>query len=503
MKYLLTAAAMKQGDEKTIQKYQMPSMVLMERAALQTIRVMEEKHLDFSHTLIVCGTGNNGGDGLAIARMLYLKGHRVTTVLLGNEAHCTEETKTQKMILENYGVSVLNTLEKGEYSVIIDAMFGIGLSRAIEGMYRDQIVSLNKMSGVKVAVDIPSGISATTGQVLGVAFLADMTVTFACEKMGMVLYPGCCYTGEVSVVDIGIPSAIFQAEMDVAYTYEKTDIGRLLPQRKVQSHKGTYGKVLMIVGSEGMAGAAFLSAKAAYSVGAGLVKIYTPKENNYILQQLLPEAIVVGYEEFCMAQLQELLDWADVMAIGSGMGTGETAESILCYVITHMKKTCVVDADGLNILAKHLEMLPTVNQFILTPHVKELARLLALETESVVSRRMELVTQFVEKYPVVCVSKDARTFVKKAEERMFINTTGNSSMAKAGSGDVLTGMITGLSAQGMQPYEAGTLGVYLHGCAGDEAKREKGSYSVSAQDLISAVGTVIKEHEEVTKFENI
>ncbi|MEG0154705.1 MAG: NAD(P)H-hydrate epimerase, partial [Lachnospiraceae bacterium] len=218
MKYLLTAAAMKQGDEKTIQKYQMPSMVLMERAALQTIRVMEEKHLDFSHTLIVCGTGNNGGDGLAIARMLYLKGHRVTTVLLGNEAHCTEETKTQKIILENYGVSVLNTLEKGEYSVIIDAMFGIGLSRAIEGMYRDQIVSLNKMSGVKVAVDIPSGISATTGQVLGVAFLADMTVTFACEKMGMVLYPGCCYTGEVSVVDIGIPSAIFQAEMDVAYT---------------------------------------------------------------------------------------------------------------------------------------------------------------------------------------------------------------------------------------------------------------------------------------------
>lgn len=497
MKYLSTAAQMKQGDQDTILNYKMPSMVLMERASLKFTETLVKEGVDCSNTLVICGSGNNGGDGFAIARLLLLKGHCVTVLFAGKESSFTDETRLQMLIFEKYGGTVITTFPEGEYTVIIDAVFGIGLSRAIEGHYREIIEEMNRKNGFKAAVDIPSGLHATTGKVLGTVFKADLTVTFACCKLGMVLYPGHLYTGKVVTADIGIPEFLFAQNSACPYTYEPSDIDTLLPKRKPNSHKGTYGKLLMVAGSEGMAGAAFLSAKAAYTAGAGLVQIYTPKVNQVILQTLLPEAIITAYDQFDEEELRRLLDFADVAAVGCGIGKSGLSRKILEYMIANAKCPLLIDADGLNLLSDHMELLEGKKDIVLTPHIKELSRLLHCSMEDLAADRIRMIEDFTEKYSVVCVSKDARTIVAGAGHGLFINTAGNSSMAKAGSGDVLAGITAGLMAQKMPPYEAASLGVYLHACAGDYAKEQKGSYSVSARDLIEETGNVIKEHEEV------
>lgn len=497
MKYLPTAALMKKGDQETIEKFKMPSMVLMERASLKFVEALEESGADSGRILVVCGSGNNGGDGFAIARLLLLKGCGVTVFFAGSEEHMTEETSLQMQIFRNYGGTVITTFPEGEYTVIIDAVFGIGLSREIQGHYREIIEEMNQRNGFKAAVDIPSGVSASTGTVLGAAFKADLTVTFACSKLGMILYPGHMYAGKVITADIGIPDFLFARDGRCAYTYEPGDIDRLLPGRRPNSHKGSYGKILMVTGSEGMAGAAFLSAKAAYAAGAGLVRIYTPKVNQSILQTLLPEAVITAYEKFDSSEIDRLLEWADVAAIGCGLGQSSLSREILEYLVAAAACPLLIDADGLNLLSDCLELLEGRSNIILTPHMKELSRLLHCSLEDLQMDRIQLTEEFTKHYPVICVSKDARTIVSKAGEGLFVNTAGNSSMAKAGSGDVLAGIITGLMAQKMPLMKAASLGVYLHACAGDYAKVKKGSYSVSARDLIEETGNVIKEHEEV------
>lgn len=486
---------MQYSDSYTIRQMGMPSLVLMERAALQVVHTLEKEEIDCSDALIVCGSGNNGGDGLAIARLLTLKGYHANVWYIGNYEKASEDNKKQYQIAKNYGVSVRNILEEKEYSVIIDAIFGTGLKRDIEGAYKEAIDKLNLMKGFKAAVDIPSGISDTTGEVRGAAFMADLTISFAFEKLGTVLYPGANYAGKVITADIGITKSSLPASRKV-YTYEKKDLKKLLPVRNANSHKGSYGKVLMIAGSEGMAGAAYLNAKAAYSVGAGLVRIYTPKENRAALQQLLPEAIVTTYSEFDKNVLKELLDWADVVAIGSGLGTGELSEQIFTYTMQYAKLPCVIDGDGINLLSEDLSLLEHKKQVVLTPHLKEMSRLLQCEVTDIKENRLKLLDEFTGDYPAVCVLKDARTFVAYEEQDLYLNTTGNAAMAKAGSGDVLAGIITGLLAQGTQKQAACAAGVFIHGLCGDYAGLKKGSYSVTADDLIDELSNVLKELEE-------
>ena len=270
MKEILTADQMRRSDQRMIQKMQVPSLVLMERAALQCVAAMKAEDIDLSKALVVCGSGNNGGDGFAIARMLVEEGNHPDVVLVGNYDHRSEETKIQMKILGNLGISVGNSLPQKEYSVIIDAVFGIGLSREIKGRYAEVIDQMNRMTACKVAVDTPSGIRSDDGKVLGTAFKADLTVTFAFQKMGQILYPGCEYTGKLVTAPIGITRPEFFAEEEICMALEKSDVPAMLPQRKPDSNKGTYGKVLMITGSKGMSGAAYLSARAAYLSGAGL-----------------------------------------------------------------------------------------------------------------------------------------------------------------------------------------------------------------------------------------
>ncbi len=497
MRYLPDGTQMKAADRHMTEEIGLPSLVLMERAALQTVETMRKAGMDLSRTLIVCGSGNNGGDGFAAARLLREEGRTVEVLFAGREESLSEECRVQKNIVEKMGIKVFTDLPEKEYTVIIDAVFGVGLSRDITGRYRDIIAWMNRQKCGKAAVDIPSGVCARTGKILGIAFHADLTVAMECVKLGCELYPGKNCAGKTTAVPIGIDTAIFGSDNDVCATYDRADIPRLLPERKPDSHKGTYGKVLMITGSRGMAGAAYLSARAAYAVGAGLVRIYTPGDNREVLQQLLPEAIISCYRKYEEEELCALLDWADIVCIGCGLGTDEDAMQILACALNHLSVPCVIDADGLNLLSGHMDLLKNMRTpVILTPHMKEMSRLTGYSVREIGERRMEILTRFTEEYPAVCVLKDSRTLVKSAGRRPFLNLAGNEAMAKAGSGDVLAGVITGLAAQGTEAYESAALGVFLHACGGDEARSIKGSYSVLARDLTEGIERCITKAEE-------
>lgn len=492
MIYLPTGEQMRRADLYTIEEIGVPSMVLMERAALEVVRCMEEEQLDFRKVLVICGSGNNGGDGYAIARLLHLKGHDVTIFFAGNSQKRSEENAQQAKIAAHYEIPVITNLGTEEYSVIIDALFGTGLKREVTGHYREVLCSVNQMAGKKVAVDLPSGIHDTTGARMGIAFCADLTVAIAFPKRGLFLQEGNVCAGKILTGDIGISSETF-SEGTVTFGYEKQDLFLGFPKRKKNSHKGSYGKVLMIAGSKGMSGAAYLSAKAAYAVGAGLVQIYTHEENRVILQQLLPEAIITTYDTFDSEQLEKLIQWADLIGIGCGLGKSDTAERVMQYTLERALVPCVVDADGINILSKHMEWIEETNALIvLTPHMKEMSRMLQCSVKELIEQRMEKLHAFVERYKVVCVLKDARTLVAKGHQNTYLNLSGNAAMAKAGSGDVLAGVIVGILAQQCVPYTSACLGVFLHGLAGDMARDKKGAYSVLASDLVAEISSVLK-----------
>lgn len=494
MKYLLTGKQMQAADRFTIENIGIPSMVLMERAALQMVHALKQEELDMSNILVVCGTGNNGGDGYAIARLLHLKGYAVSIMFIGDDAKRSIDNCAQKKITDYYNIPVKQELENEEYSIIIDAIFGNGLSRNIEGNYFNVIQKLNQMGGYKVAVDIPSGINDETGHIMGIAFQADLTLAVAYAKRGQVMEPAKPYIGKLNVLDIGIYKDAISDDDNITYCYDFDDFQAIFPKRNENSHKGSYGKVLLIVGSSGMSGAAYLCAKAAYAVGAGLVQIYTHEDNRIILQEMLPEAIISTYCDYNETQLIDLLQWATVVGIGCGLGTNETSERIVQKTLQSAICPCVVDADALNLIAKDITQLKGKRtECILTPHMKEMSRLLQCEVKDLQSDKWKLLQTFTNTYEVTCVLKDARTLVSKTGENTFLNLTGNSAMAKAGSGDVLTGIITGILAQNKKPYEAACLGVYLHGMCGDFAREQHGPYGVLASNLIESINPILKK----------
>lgn len=495
MKYLPGAQQMKQADQYTIEHLGIPSLELMERAAKSCVACMKEKKMDMSEVCIVCGCGNNGGDGFAVGRLLLKEAGKVTAVMAGDESRCTKECRWQMEQFQKAGGKICNDLPEGEYSIIADALFGVGLSRKIEGKYARIIDWMNAGSGLKFALDIPSGISSDTGEVLGTAFRADVTVTFQTEKFGIKVYPGKTYAGEIIDTDIGISTGIWERDEEVCGVLEEREYARMLPERKEDSNKGTFGKVLVIAGSKGMSGAAYFNAKAAYRAGAGLVQIYTPEDNRMILQQQLPEAIVTAYEDFEEEKLRMLLQWADVICIGSGIGQSDRACRILRTTLEYGTVPTVIDADGLNLLSgiKHYEKLFLHKDYILTPHMKEMSRLTGLSVEDLKRNRREVLCDFTEKTEVICVLKDSCTLTGMRGKRPMLNSSGNSAMAKAGAGDVLAGVITAFLAQGLDCRSAAVLGAYIHGKAGDIARDEKGCYSVIAEDLVSYTGEALRK----------
>lgn len=499
MQLWVNAAQMKAADQYTIQKLGVPSLELMEHAAQACVQVLEDEKVDLSHVCVVCGSGNNGGDGFAIARILQNNRYSVETFCVGNPEHYTEETQEQMHRLQECGGKITYGMpQEDSYSVIIDAVFGVGLSRKVEGRYRQVIEQMNRMRGIKFAVDIPSGLSATTGCILGCAFKADYTVTFQLKKIGLELSQGRTMAGRVIVPDIGISTDSICEDQEIVRTAGKDIYRKMLPDRPEDSNKGTYGRLLVIAGSKGMAGAAYLNAHAAYMTGAGLVGIYTSSDNREILQTLLPEAIITTYEEYNKEELLSLLTWADGVCIGSGLGMSRLSEKILKTVIEYVKVPCLIDADGLNLLAENNNYLNQMaeRRFVITPHMKEMSRLTSTPVEELKADRIQILKDFISRYRITCVLKDSRTLIASEEKGIRMNLTGNSAMAKAGSGDVLAGVISGWMVQGKEAEDAAELGTYIHGLSGDLAKFEKGVYSVMARDLIEYISKALMKLEE-------
>ncbi len=498
MEFLLNAEQMKHCDKDTIEKIGIPSLVLMERAALAVVDEIYRANCDLRSVLVVCGAGNNGGDGFAVARLFDEQGVRVMIAFVGNEESMTEETAAQKQICENCGIKISSNFMQREYTVIVDAIFGIGMSRDAQGRYAQIIDWINQQSAFKVAVDIPSGVSADTGAILGLAVEADLTVTFAYRKLGQVLFPGTEYCGKVVRRDIGITADRFQRGIPNVFTYGEEDLARIA-RRRPYSNKGTYGKVLLIAGSRGMSGAACLSAMAAYRSGSGLVRVFTPECNREIIQSYLPEAIVTAYSDdrFPENMLEEALSWSDVTGIGPGCGIGQLQEQILSTVLREYEKPLVIDADGLNVLSRHPDLLyETKASVILTPHIGEMMRLTDNTTEEILENILQTARQFAREYGVVCALKDARTIVSDGV-KVYVNTSGNNGMAVGGSGDILTGVICGLLAQKMPAFDAAALGVYLHGLAGDAAQERRSAYGMIARDIADQIGEVLKQIDEI------
>lgn len=528
MRILVNSQEMKQCDTNTIERRKVPSLVLMERAALGVVEEISSRSIDSSRCLVVCGLGNNGGDGMAVARLLHQRGSDVTVVCDWKPEKATEQTRAQYEMLKAYEIPIVPrvAVAMGEketaqitsgsdsagvsvkitpsayrrYPLIIDAIFGIGLSREIEGHWCEEIMALNAMEGYKVAVDIPSGIHGDDGRRMGCAFRADLTVTFAYEKTGLLLYPGCEYAGEVAVRDIGIDRYSWFDAKPTAYAYEDSDISRM-PTRKDHSNKGTYGKVLVVAGKHNMAGAAYFSGKAAVMTGCGLVKIFTAEENRTILQQLLPEAILETWTadetEQCDPVFGEKIgscvSWADVVVLGPGLGTDSVAEVIVTEVLQRAACPVIADADALNLLAKNPQPLRIrQGRTILTPHMGEMARLTGKSIEELSDSMVNSAAAVAKEYRAVCVLKDARTVTALPDGTYYVNTSGNNGMSTAGAGDVLTGIIAGLIAQGMSVEEAAPLGVYLHGRAGDAIAEETGCYSMMASDIIEGIRRITK-----------
>lgn len=505
---MLTSAEMKASDKAAIEEYGIGSMVLMERAALQTVQIILDRYGTDSYVGVMAGSGNNGGDGIAIARILQEHGVRAEINMVGEPSKLSPESAAQLETAKKLNIPIYYGVEHTLYDVIVDAIFGIGLTRNVEGKYRKAVEAVNASKAKVVAVDIPSGVNTDDGTIMGCAVKADITVTFAYRKLGLMLYPGASCAGEVVCVPIGIPGAVTANKRTgvVTFTDWKKDLH--FPERSPSGNKGTFGKVLLVAGSRNMGGACFLSALSAYRTGAGMVRIFTAAQNREALIKKLPEAIVDTYHDGTGSDITKEetdtllsgLEWADIVAVGPGISVSEKAKMILGSLLVHCDKPLVVDADALNLLARNAGLLKLFafgyrksdNDVIFTPHLGEFSRLMQCPVAEIKKDMIASCKAYTRKYDVSLVCKDARTLVSKRGKLTYLNASGNDGMATAGSGDVLTGIIAGLLAQGYSGFEAAVMGTYAHGLAGDLARQKTSAYYIMAQDIIQALGEIEK-----------
>lgn len=506
MEYLVTAAEMKRYDCNTSEHFKVPSIVLMERAALSCLQVITERQVQLEkalegsgmmpgrRVLVVAGCGNNGGDGFALGRLLMQDGFYVDFVLAGEEEKATQQTVVQMESVRAYGGKIGRTLPDAEYDIIIDALFGVGLTRELAGFYRECVEYINGKNAFVLSVDIPSGIHADSGAVMGAAVYADVTVTFGFRKLGTFLYPGARHAGKVLCFPIGITQDSFLDQPPSVFAFTEP-VRELMPRRTADGNKGTFGKVALLAGSEGMAGAAVLCAEGAFAAGCGMVKVIGPAKNRSVLNQALPEAMVTE-------EIREAAGWADVIAAGPGLSTGEKAKEQLAYIIEETDRPLILDADAINLLSEDQTLLESLigrqrepasrRKLALTPHPGELARLSKTSTREVVSDPVRFIREWADRLQAVVLCKGARTFVTSPEGRIYVNGSGNSGMATAGSGDVLTGIVAALAAQESALFDAVCVGVYLHGLAGDKAAHVKSEYSMKAGDIAEMVPQLLR-----------
>lgn len=504
---ILAAEQMREADRRTIADVGLPGVVLMENAGRAVVCeiVRRYQHLAPGPVLVLCGKGSNGGDGLVVARTLLQRGWQVTTVLLAAEALIDGDARTYLDILQRLAAPIefvpdltrVETLldQLPTPVLIIDALFGTGLSAPVRGHYAFALEWMNRSLATKVAIDIPSGLDATTGAILGVVFVADLTVTFASAKLGQIIYPGVACCGELVVAEIGIPQTILD-EVAVGILLEAEEVRRFLPLRPVTGHKGTFGHLLLVAGSGGKSGAAVLAAAAALRTGAGLVTVAAPRSLQKTLASKLTEAMTAPLDEVdgelavtTFAQISALWQGKSVLAIGPGLGRSAATCALVRRIVQECPLPLVIDADGLFALAGHDEVLAAraVGTTILTPHPGEMAHLLGCEITAIEMDRVGMARRFAEQHGVVLVLKGARTVIAAPDGGIFINPTGHAGMATGGMGDLLTGIIAALLTQGAPPLAAAAAGVWLHGRSGDRLCSRFGDAGLLASDLLTEI----------------
>jgi len=511
---VLNAQQMREADRRTIDDVGIASIVLMENAGRQVVTAMEASFetLESMRVAVLCGRGNNGGDGFVVARVLTERGIDTSVYLVAPSSEVTGDARTNLGILLAIGIDVVELSDAAAWELhgtdvlgadlIVDALFGTGLRSPLSGLIETIVADLNASSTPVVAVDLPSGLSADTSTIPGPAVDATMTVTLGAPKVPLVLPPAESLAGNLVIADIGIPARII-ADLDGPSLdiLTRDTMRQLIEPRAADSHKGDYGRVLIVAGSPGKTGAANLTAQACLRSGAGLVTVATPAACAPIVAAMAAEYMTLALESegdglASTRSLEALLTVdADVIAIGPGLGRSASVTALVHGLVATAGVPLVIDADALNAFAGEADRLVGRDgvDIIITPHAAEMARLVGVSTDDVQANRLEIARDFAVTHRVHVVLKGHRTIVASPDGRTSINLTGNPGMATAGAGDVLTGMIAAWFGQLLDADAASRLAVYLHGLAGDLAEADEGEVALVAGDIIDRLGDAVLE----------
>jgi NAD(P)H-hydrate epimerase len=510
---VLNSSQMKEADRRTIHEIGIPSLVLMENAGRQVVAAIESVHADRldRRIAILCGRGNNGGDGFVVARTLVQRDVDVSVFLIGRVADVRDDARVNLDILGRLGITVieiadsqaweLHFTEVCDCSLIVDAIFGTGLNAPLSGLLETVVGDVNHSGIPVVAIDLPSGLSADSHEPIGDSIEAGLTVTLGAPKLSLVLPPAETRAGDVVIADIGIPSSVFESldgpRVDLL---TREAMRELIAPRAADTHKGDYGRVLAVAGSTEKSGAAHLAALGALRSGAGLVTIATARSCQPIVASLAPEymtaAIDDGPDGLDPDGVDAVLEIPrDVIAIGPGLGQAPGTRRFIQRLVDRATTPIVVDADGLNAFVGDPDLLSGRDgrDLIITPHPGEMARLVGMSTDEVQASRLEVARNFAMAHRLYVVLKGHRTLIATPEGTVFINPTGNPGMATGGTGDVLTGMIAAWLAQLLDAEAACRLAVYLHGMAGDLAEADEGESAMIAGDVVAHLGDAVME----------
>ncbi len=508
---LLDSEKMARLDRHTIENIGLPGAVLMETAGRGVVRHLCERfneQADRGGVVVVCGRGNNGGDGFVVARCLLNGGFGVRAVLLAEQSQVTGDAALHMNAYLAAGGELSNGEEVepgqvlGDAAVVVDAIFGTGLKRAVDGDAAAWIEAINRSGAAVVSVDMPSGVSSDNGNVLGTAVEADLTVTFGFRKKGQYIYPGAAHCGEVALVDIGIPPEALRVVLPSMYLFEECDFAGTL-MRGRESHKGDFGHLALLAGGRGKMGAAGLAAIAALKSGAGLSSALFPagltSEARFAAEVMTGPIGTgspgpTGWSPALFDPAMEIMGRTDAAVVGPGMGVNADVESFVELIVSAEERPpLVLDADALTILARRPDLRPAVREEdIMTPHPGEAARLLGVDSSAVQTDRQEACTALADKWGCVVVLKGAGTLVKEPHAPIKLANVGNPGMATAGSGDVLAGVAGAFLARGMPSHAAAAAAVYAHGLAGDLAAAEVGEEGLTAQDILNYLPRAMK-----------
>ena len=496
---IVTTTQMRQIEEYAINKMGIPSILLMENAAIKTIpHILEQLGgKGQKNALILCGPGNNGGDGYAITRLLHVAGVDVCVAAIGGKSDISADATLNREIIKNLGIPVygiLTNVSSNEFDlanlikssdIVIDAIFGTGLSKAINDIFYDVVEMANRYAKYILSVDIPTGVHSDTGHIMGIAINAQATITYGFIKPGLLFYPGASQAGQVFCEDISLPHYIKTDGLNIKMLND-CDIPLLLPNRPPDSHKGTFGHVRVIAGSRDMPGAAALCVMGAYRSGAGLVEACVVEAAAKAINTHMPEAVTRVVPDingmYMPESLRDIEALPDVLLIGPGIGQGEEVKRFTQKMISESNCKMLIDADSLNNIAGDLSVLAG-KDIAITPHPGEMGRLTGLAVHEITKNPIHAATSFAKTYNITVLLKGPRTVIADPIGNVYINQSGNSALAKAGSWDALAGIIAGLAAQGLTLFEACALGAYLHGKAGEEASKSMSEYSVTARDV--------------------